>query len=220
MCFFTSKYISPLNPLKSEIDSMRDGEEILLLTNGERNFNFNEINPGNKIGTKDLVCITNLSRDERVDQLELKLSNLSSKVSIMETKLDWLMDSTATPTVQNCAAQILLFFLGVQPLNPTLISSLFINIEKQSPDRYAALINMEKNLDIDLSSRYIIASGDQVINRRNINLHPEKDIDLDTLVKRCNEIFRIYPDLINRCQQEYNIIRNYNGFKTNFPSKP
>lgn len=56
---------------------MRGGEEILLLTNGERNFYFNEINPGNKIDTKDLVCITNLSRDERIDQLELTVSNYS-----------------------------------------------------------------------------------------------------------------------------------------------
>jgi hypothetical protein len=199
--------------MKTELDECRQGCKIIEAFNEKGYFDMDNLTTNTKAGRSKWTVIVDIkSEDERdvIEQMKKDTQNL-------QRQMNWMSDITAVPHMRNCAAQILLFLIGEQPLVPTPTGSKYASMKPG--DRYdQVLSSVVADADFTLSKGRLTAICDPLVTRRNNTKHCASISQLDSVVADAATAFDAWPALMKTCKDEYDVISNYKSFKAKFSS--
>jgi hypothetical protein len=141
--------------------------------------------------------------NERFQKLENRITELEKKVG----KLDnIIVNELVESAIRNTATNIILFFLGEQPKENTK-SHRFK--DKNNSNKLSEFI---EKYNIEYNSKTLGNNFDEIINSRNVCIHPCNLQELLENVKKCKKYIEEYPNLEKKFKYEIFTIQHYNEF--------
>lgn len=207
------RYVSVSSSMKSELDECRQGHKIIEAFNDNGYFDMDNLTTNTKAGRSKWTVIVDIKSEAERDEI----NEMKNDIKNLKDQMKWLGDKTAVPYLRNCAAQILLFLIGEQPLVPTPTGSKYASM--RTGDHYDQVLSLvAADPMFTLSKARLTAICDPLVTRRNNTTHCASITQLDGVVADAEAAFDAWPALMKTCKDEYDVISNYKSFKANFPS--
>jgi hypothetical protein len=187
--------------------------DIIYIFNNDGISNTKNVLTGNKIvGNSNLNVLYKNPDNEnnRYDKLENEMKEMKKQIDELNEKVNSLdtiiINELVEKIIRNTATNIILFFLGEEP-NPNKPSHRFKN-----PENINKLDNIIKTNDLPYDAEKLGVKFDEIINRRNICIHPCSLDKLKNDVDNCRSYIDMYPKLTKKFMYEAIIIENYEKF--------
>ena len=198
------------------VESQAPKEKVIFASNGEVEFPPTELLSG-AVGNKAWTVVFESTGDEH---LKSQVEALSARVGNLEAENLHIKLLTCPPIIANIAAQVLLFLIGEQPVQPSPTCHRFgngLNNEtlRQKITEWATVLSGGKGWR---ASKFAKAA-DRLIDRRNNAIHAANISQLDDMVASATFLIDSSPTLSTSMAHEVMIIRHYSEIRSHIMSQ-